>query len=619
MIWLLSIAAQADMADDISTVWRLVDYMAVDYADAVHDGQVTNPGEYEEMNLFIGDIRTRVLALPGVSPELEAMVAKVAQDIESKADPAVLRHDAHALGDALMALHPQPPSPATAPDPTDGARIYAANCASCHGAAGAGDGPAGEGLDPGPVDFTDRVRARERSVLALYQVTTQGLEGTAMLPFSTLSPAERWDVATYVSGLSFTPDELARGRVLFEGSAVRAEIPDLRRWAKLSPTALASSLPQADADAVLGFVRHHPDAVEAPASDVLGVARTRLAQSLAAYEAGDATRAQELALASYLDGFEPVEPLLAAHPEAKAQVEEAMKAYRSAIGQKQDVAQVRALAAAVSEGFDATAIALRPGESDFSTVFIAALLLLVREGMEALLVVVAILSMVRKTERPELVREVHLGWVGALLAGVATWIAATTLITISGAQRELIEGFGGLLAAAVLVFVGIWMHDKSVAGRWQKYVATKVGAALGSGSRLGLIGLVFVVVYREVFETILFYTALWAEGGPAPVLAGLVLGTAILGGLAYALSTASRRLPLAQFFGISAALMAFLAIVLAGKGLAALQEAGFAPMTLVALPSFPLLGIHSTVEGLSLQALTAIVLAGGMLWSRRTA
>lgn len=616
-MWLLSIVAHADMADDISTVWRLVDYMAVDYADAVHDGEVTNPGEYEEMNLFIGDIRTRVQALHRSSPELEAMVQKVATDIENKVDATVLRHDAHALGDALMALHPTPPTPHAAPDPARGAAVYAANCASCHGEAGAGDGPAGEGLDPGPVDFTDRERARERSVLALYQVTTQGLEGTAMASFGTLSPAERWDVATYVSTLSFTPDELAKGRALFADPTVRAEIPDLRRWAKLSPTAMASFLPQGDADAVAGFLRHEPSAIEKPANDLLGVARTRLAQSLKAYEDGHVAHAQELALASYLDGFEPVEPLLASHPEARSQVETAMNAYRAALGQKQDLPSVRAAAAAVSKGFDATAMALRPGETDTTSVFIAALLLLVREGLEALLVVVAILGMVRKTGRADLVRDVHLGWSGALLAGVATWVAATTLITISGAQRELIEGLGGLLAAAVLVFVGIWMHDKSMAGRWQKYVAGKVGDALGTGSRLGLIGLVFVVVYREVFETILFYTALWAEGGPGPVLAGLGLGCAILAVLAWVLTSASRRLPLAQFFKISAALMAVLAIILAGKGLAAMQEAGYVPLTLLGLPSFPLLGIHPTIEGLSTQALTAIVLGAGMLWSHR--
>src|SRR3546814_7110330 len=91
-----------------------------------------------------------------------------------------------------------------------------------------------------------------------------------------------------------------------------------------------------------------------------------------------------------------------------------------------------------------------------------------------------------------------------LFRSVATWFAATHFITISGASRELTEGFGALLAAIVLLSVGIWMHGKSQADEWRRYIASKMNSALSRGSAWFMAGLAFVVVYREVFETILF-------------------------------------------------------------------------------------------------------------------
>src|SRR6185503_10596591 len=121
--------------------------------------------------------------------------------------------------------------------------------------------------------------------------------------------------------------------------------------------------------------------------------------------------------------------------------------------------------------------------------------------------VVAMITFLIRAERRDLLRWVHAGWAGALAAGIATWWAATNLISISGASRELTEGFGSLLAAAILLSVGIWMHGKSQAAEWRRYIATKMQGALSRGSAWFLFGLAFIVVYREVFETILFYAA----------------------------------------------------------------------------------------------------------------
>src|SRR5690606_9255788 len=191
---------------------------------------------------------------------------------------------------------------------------------------------------------------------------------------------------------------------------------------------------------------------------------------------------------------------------------------------------------------------------------------------------------------------------------------------ISGASRELSEGFGALLAAVVLVWVGIWMHGKGQADAWQRYVREKLGQALGRGSGLFLLALVFVVVYREVFETILFFAALWGQGSRSSVVAGGAAGALALAVVGWALMRWSRRLPIARFFRYSAILIAVLAVVLAGKAVSALQEAGWLPVTwLDGWPRLEWLGLSPTLLGVAVQLLVVAVLVAGFAWSGRTA
>jgi high-affinity iron transporter len=227
------------------------------------------------------------------------------------------------------------------------------------------------------------------------------------------------------------------------------------------------------------------------------------------------------------------------------------------------------------------------------------------------------LALLSKADRPELTRPVHVGWTSALAAGALTWWAATSLISISGASRELTEGFGSLLAAAVLLFVGIWMHGKAQAGQWQRYIREKLHNALARDSAWFLFSLAFIAVYREVFETILFFTAMSAEGSVGSLVAGGAAGVATLAAIAVAMLRFSKRLPIGKFFTYSSALVAVLAIVLAGKGVAALQEAGLLGIhPLSTLPRISILGIFPTLQGVVVQIATLLALAIGFGWNR---
>ena len=134
-----------------------------------------------------------------------------------------------------------------------------------------------------------------------------------------------------------------------------------------------------------------------------------------------------------------------------------------------------------------------------------------------------------------------------------------------------------------------------------------------------MFGLAFLVVYREVFETILFYAAMWNDG-PTAVLAGAGVGSVLLGIIAWLMLRYSRKLPIAQFFRYSSALIAALAVVLIGKGIAAIQEAGLIEVTpLVEVPRIEILGLYPSVQVVSAQAIVLAILVAGFMWNQRKA
>lgn len=615
-------SAFAATDQDVRTAWRLLDYIAVDYPGAVTRGAVINPQEYAEMVEFSRGVEARLAVLPA-SPARAGLVAEARAfraAVAAKHDPKQIATAARTLAGDLLKAYPVSLAPTKAPDLQRGAVLYADQCAICHGSRGDGKGPSAATLDPPPIAFTDPVRARERSVFALYQVIDQGLDGTAMRSFSELPAQDRWALAFYVSQFAF--DRQREGAALWRSDpALRRRIPDLTKLAGMTPAALGSQVGEGKAEATLAYLRRHPEAILAAAPGSLTLARDRLKQSLAAYERGDRKDAAKLALSAYLDGFEPVEPVLASRDaQLMARIEREMGRVRAAIDQGKPSAELGSRIAALDAAFSDAEEILAPGTGSVASTFVGAFTILLREGVEALLIVVAMLAFLRKADRPELVRHVHGGWIAALAAGGVTWVIATYLIGVSGAGRELTEGYGSLFAAVVLLSVGIWMHGKSQAGEWQRYIDKTLGRALSAQSAWFLFGLAFLVVYREVFETILFYAALTAQGNGGVVLAGAGAATVLLAALAWLMLRFSARLPVRQFFRYSSALIAVLAVVLAGKGIGALQEAGIVGVWPVeSLPRISMLGIYPSWQPLFAQLLAVAAVTWGIWYNERRA
>ncbi len=603
-------------------IWRLLDYIAVDYPEAVVDGKIVNQTEYDEMKEFSATAKKLIGELPASSAKagLTQEAGNLERIIAAKAPAPAIATTARGLAADLIKSYPVPLAPSLAPDVARGKALYVQHCASCHGTTGNGDGPQAVGLDPPAIAFTDKARARERSIFALYQVIEQGLDGTSMMSFGDLPPQDRWALAFYAGSLAFPEEKMARGKAYWDGDAdLRGRI-NLEKLVGVTPAALASDIGADNAEALTSYLRRHPDAsAAATAAGTLTLARTRLDEALAAYARGDRKRATDLALSAYLDGFEPVEAILASRDNAlMIRIEGAMASLRAAIAKNEPVETVEGRVATLDGLFAEAEAALAPGESSATSSFVAAFTILVREGLEAILIVIAMITFLGKANRRDVLPYVHSGWIAALVAGAATWAAATWLITISGASRELTEGFGGVFAALVLLWVGIWMHGKSNADAWQRYIREKLGAALNRRSAWFLFALAFIVVYREVFETILFYAAIWGQGNGGAVVAGALAAALVLAVIAFVMMRYSRTLPIGKFFAYSSALIAILAVALIGKGSAALQEAGYLPIT--PWPGFPrneLLGIYPTRETIAAQILMVIMLGCGFLWNRR--
>jgi high-affinity iron transporter len=174
----------------------------------------------------------------------------------------------------------------------------------------------------------------------------------------------------------------------------------------------------------------------------------------------------------------------------------------------------------------------------------------------------------------------------------------------------------------MLLYVGYWLHGKSYAEAWSRFIREQVGQALARRTLWAMAAVSFLAVYREMFEIVLFYETLWAQAGNAgrgAVLGGMAAAAFALGAIAFAIFKYSVRLPLGPFFGATSALLALLAVVFTGHGIAALQEAGVLGVTRLAFDAVTLLGIYPSAEGVGAQLLVLGVVALGYWAARRSA
>ena len=603
---LCSLVASANTPEGASQALHLIDYIGADYPPTVENGKVIDETEYREQLEFLAVLKGLIADLPQ-RPERDELVQGVnalQTAIEQREDGAAVAREARQLGAKLAVAYEVSQAPAITPDPTRGAPLYAQHCSVCHGETGAGDGPASVGMTPPPANLRDAQRLDRLSLYAIYNTLGLGVEGTDMPSFADqLDERQRWDLATYIAGLSADPN-----------AAKADKTYNLADLARQTPNeVLAAEGPEATA--TFRAQRAQPPQVKRGPAQLLDYTSATLDKSLAAYRAGDREQAYDLSVAAYLEGFELVESSLDnVDANVRKSTEKALMAYRQSLQDGLPIEQVEQRLEAAKALLKESAGLLGSDGLSWTLSYVSGLLILLREGLEAILVLAAILAFLRNTGQQSAVRSVNIGWGLALVAGLATWALAAYVIDVSGAQRELLEGCTALFASVMVLWLGVWMHDRRHAAAWQDYIKSSL---VSGGGRFGFAILAFFSVYRELFEVILFYETLWLQAGPAghnAVLAGGATALVLLMGLAWIILRGSAKLPLALFFSINAALLCALSVVFAGHGVKALQEAGIFGTRPVAFFDFDWLGIHADAYSLTAQAVAIMAII--VLYSR---
>lgn len=641
----------APSAAELTAGTRLLELMrgvSGEYAEAFDDhGTIVRPIELEEAGLLLAEARD-------LAPKLgidAAEVVRIERAVADRASQDAVVGLAGALAARVtaltgLALQPLPPAPASV---ERGAALFHDNCASCHGAGGGGDGDESRRLGLKPANFTDPTFMRGETPDDFFNVITLGRRRSGMPAWSdAFGVQERWDLVRFVWTLTHPAAQLDRGRALLADRCPACALTDAPSalvaksdadlLAALESGAAASQLATLDAaerDAVVAALRARafdglvgdasaasPARAERPARDAIAEVHGLLDAVLAASERRDAA-SSALATDAYMR-FEPYEKRLGAiDPALVRRVEEGFVRLRQEVRGQPAHSEVAALVATLHHDLELTATALEPGAGAWVR-FAQSAGIILREGFEVVLVVGALLAYVRRSGSAAMVRALYVGSALGVAASAATAVVLMTVLRLTPWAGEALEGGAMLLAAVVLFWVSYWLISKAEADRWQRYIRSKVQGALTSRSHGALASAAFLAVYREGFETILFYQALFAgaPAGDVMVPAGLAAGLVALAIVYLGLERIGLKIPMHAFFVGTGAFLYAMAIVFAGRGVAELQEAGLVSLTPVAgAPRFETLGLYPTVETLVAQGVFVALLlyAIGVTLARRRA
>jgi high-affinity iron transporter len=608
-----------DAQDRVPVARRIaatVQLAAQEYRIGVADGRVTAPAEVDEAKLFLQEAQRSVALLPPevgrpAAADIQAMLQFVGATAPPDSLDARVRSLTSGLAERLGVTLEE--IPAHTPSLARGAELYRTECASCHGATGAGNGPQAPGLEPPPANLADAALLRDVTPLDYFRRISIGTAGTSMPAFEGRMPAEdRWAVALYASTL----------RLPAAAGGVPSSLRSFAATAKLSDGQVIGELGADPNDTAAALARvaavREFQADHGPASaEVFAAVRRQLDSAFALARTGSPD-ASARAFDAYMT-FEQVERgVRAKNPALAAELETAFASLRTRAAGGARPAELDALRRQLEGGLENAERTLGDRLSPLN-LFVQSFIIMLREGLEAILIVGALMTFLTRMGAGRRKRDIHIGVGAAVGASLLTAVALETVFVLSPAHREALEGGTMVLATGVLFYVSYWLLSKMEVVKWNHFVKSKVKDALDSGSALALASAAFLAVYREGFETVLFYKALFvagAGGGTMSVLAGIAVGAVVLVAVYVAINRFGVRLPLKPFFAFTSAFLYYMAFVFAGKGIAELQEGGLVGTTILPwAPRIPPLGIYPTAESLGAQGLLVLLAIVALVWN----
>jgi len=328
------------------------------------------------------------------------------------------------------------------------------------------------------------------------------------------------------------------------------------------------------------------DATDTQKSGVRGeidFIRETLQLVLVQYQDGQYQEAYNSARTAYLDSYEFVEiPLRAIDPDFTLEVEFQFAELRSLIKQQADYEEIKEITIALKRNMDESErVVSGTGTLAPAIAFTSSFAIIFREGLESVLILGAIITYLEASRNTKYKKYLYYGVIAAFAATAVTWIIASYVIEISGANRELIEAIAALSATAILFYVSFWVLNKIEHKKWMEFVKAKVWQATTTGSVMVFVGLAFFTVYREGFETVLFYQAMsgFAKYMELYVILGFIAGMGSLLVLFYVMRKLGKRLPLRALFGLTMGVGAYLSIAFLGNAIRELQVIEIMPYT----------------------------------------
>lgn len=334
-------------------------------------------------------------------------------------------------------------------------------------------------------------------------------------------------------------------------------------------------------------------------------------QAVDAVDAGDRARAYDLARSAYLDHYEFVEiPLRLRDPNIVLDTEFKFAALRNDIRDGQSVSQMRDTIAAVRTGLlDSERSLAQKGVAAPAIAFGFSFAILFREGVEVVLLIAILLGSLAAGSTSNYKRPFGYGIAAALVATVVMWLLTTLVLDIAPVNRELLEAITAVVAVVVLIAVSFWLVSRLEHKRRMEFMRARVAGAMAAGTTIAFAGLGFTAVFREGFETVLFYQALalFAQGLELYIWLGVAAAAVALAGVGYAILVLGKKLPLKPLLIGGASVLLLLSVAFVGNAVRSLQSAALLGATPVAHPRLPvfaaeLTGIHPTQEGLIAQA-----------------
>ena len=584
-------ASNIESQDKVKKIVMMLNISAKEFEEGVADGKVVVAPEYEESKVFLEQATERFLKLSEEiknqkeANKLNHLFPEILEMINNKVDSQKVWNKINTLNSTLLKTFEVEINkiPVTPVSIENGKYLYEKNCASCHGISGNGDGPMAHKLNPAPAKLSDSKLTGDTNTVAYdnFEVINVGIANTAMKSWAgILSETQIWDVTYYIRTFS-------NKNVLLP--PVNQEINSIEK----------------------------KETGSKKAGQIISEVRQLILKSFEQFNGGKNDIAAETAFDAYLT-YEKIESnLITQDKPLGVKLESAFSRYRGEIKKEASIEEVRKIQNEILLDLS-KALELLKDKVGFSGLFIQSLSIIVREGFEAILIIAALISFLRKSKNDSSVKNIHIGVLAGIFGSFLTAYAVHELLHLSMASQELLEGWIMLVSVAILFWVSYWLVSNIDNKKWQKYINTKMHEALSKGNAFTLSAVAFISVYREGFETVLFYKALFLYAGKSTggIIPGFFAGCLILAGVFYLVNQLGMRIPIKWFFGFTSALLYYMAFTFMGRGIHELQMGEQFPMSAAEfLPSISWLGMYPTWETFIGQALLFILFVFALFYT----